>query len=66
MNDSEVPDVVTETQRFAKALEAYQQHLAVSDLHASGWKHACPPRAALRRASLDLSRALSRLRDRTP
>jgi hypothetical protein len=67
MNDHEIPDVVDETRRFLKKLETYRDHVYDYQAIVHGdHTHVCAQRAALKRASLDLSRSLSRLRDRKP
>lgn len=63
MNDLDMSEAKAEAQRFLDRIADYNVHI-----HMEAAKHlqhdACSERAAIRRASLDLSRALSRLRNR--
>jgi hypothetical protein len=63
MNDLEITSVKLEAQRFLSRITEFEAHVKIEDKQHDE-HYACPYRAAIRRASLDLSRALSRLRNR--
>lgn len=61
--DREMETAKVEAQRFLSRIHKFEVHLQVEAQQHDG-HYACSQRAAVRRASLDLTRALSRLRDR--
>lgn len=63
ITDEKIKEVLTEMARVHRTIDAHRQRLAVDEYY---FKHYTiiggPETAAIKRASLDLSRALSRLR----
>jgi hypothetical protein len=60
--DLEMGRVKLEVQRFLDRIHEFEEHVQAKVSHSG--HYACPERAAVKRASLDLTRALSRLRNR--
>lgn len=63
MSEIDLTEVKSEAKRFLGRIAAFEAHVKTQErIHAD--HYACPERAAIRRASLDLTRALARLRQR--
>jgi hypothetical protein len=54
-----------EIARFMERVQAYDRHTKANDGRDHRDHYACPERAAILRASLDLTRALAKLRGRS-
>lgn len=61
--DLEMAGAKVEAQRFLSRIVEFEAHVTLEDKQHDG-HYACPQRAAVRRASLNLTRALARLRSR--
>lgn len=64
MDQSDMWHARGEAERFVSRVRAFDIHLKDKDGKAHRDHYACPDRAAVLRASLDLTRALARLRAR--
>lgn len=61
MNDMDLRDAKAEAKRFQDRIAEFEVHVKMQ-AGGHGDHYACPHRAAIRRASMDLTRALAQLR----